>query len=161
MALQARTVGYCIPAPDKARRPRLTGRDASPPIAISARGGHEPGGSEQSSHPEDVFIAELVAGVASWCANRAERQLAHVLAADLLDLNPELAYPWGALDVEAWLLTPVQLRPQRGVGRVRVALLRRELVRCLARTGKVLRRDARLMCRNVGEEATDGESIAA
>jgi hypothetical protein len=108
-----------------------------------------------------VFIAELVAGVAPWCVDRAERQLAHLLAADLLDFNPELAYAWGALDVEAWLLTPVELRQQRGIGRARVELLRRELVRWLARTGKVLRRDARLMCRNVGAEATDDESIAA
>ncbi|HMI91725.1 MAG TPA: hypothetical protein VK509_10205 [Polyangiales bacterium] len=102
-----------------------------------------------------------MASLASRCVDRAERRLVRALAADLLDFNPELAYPWGTLDAEAWLLAPVQLSQQRGVARARAGVLRSELLRWLGRTRRVAGRDARLMCRNVGALATDDASIAA
>jgi len=162
MALHARTGRSDRSSdPETARNQRVSGRAASLPITISACERRGLGAAGQGAHPEDAFIDELVASVASRCVDRAERQLVRVLAADLLDFNPELAYPWGTLDVEAWLLTPVQLSQQRRVGRARVGLLRRELLRWLVRTGRVAGRDARLMCRNVGALVTHDASIAA
>jgi hypothetical protein len=122
---------------------------------------HTIGTRVTGEHAEDAFIAELSASVASRCSDRAERQLVRVLAADLLDFNPELAYPWGTLDVEGWLRVPQQLSQQRGIGRARLDALRHEVLAWLLRTRRVARRDARLMCRNVGAMTTIERSIAA
>jgi hypothetical protein len=142
------------------RRQRLISRDASRLNAKRERQALD--AASQSAHPEDAFIAELVASVASRCADGTERRFVRALATDLLDFNPELAYPWGTLDVEAWLLAPVQLSQQRhGVAPSRAGVLRRALLRWLARTGRIARRDARLMCLNVGALVTHDTSIAA
>ena len=117
--------------------------------------------AEDGVHAEDAFIAELLAAVAPRCADRAERRLLRALAADLLDLNPELAYPWGTLDVDAWLREPVGLAPQRGVASARAGALRQAVLSWLTTTGRTERKHARLMCRNVGETETRNAALAA
>ena len=117
--------------------------------------------ADDGVHAEDAFIGELLAALTPRCADRAERRLLRALAADLLDLNPELAYPWGTLDVDAWLGEPVALAQQRGVASARAAAIRQAVLAWLMTTGRSERKRARLMCRNVGETETRSEVLAA
>lgn len=115
---------------------------------------------QASTHPEDAFIAEFTARVAAAHASRAERKLAGVLAAELLDLNPELAYPWGTIDGDVLQRAPLAFAQRDGVAPARVAQLQRVLWRWLAQTGRI-ERPARLMCRNVRATATRERVLAA
>jgi hypothetical protein len=117
--------------------------------------------ADDGAHAEDAFIAELVAGIGWRCADRTERRLLRALAADLLDLNPELAYPWGTLELESWLHAPVPLVQRRGVASARAGVLRRAVLGWLAKTKRIEPRAARLMCRNVGEQETPRAAMAA
>ena len=117
--------------------------------------------AEDGVHAEDAFIAELLAALAPRCADRAERRLLRALGVDLLDLNPELAYPWGTLDADAWSRQPVAFAQQRGVTSARAAAIRRAVLAWLAMTERTERKHARLMCRNVGELETRSEELAA
>ena len=117
---------------------------------------------QASVHPEDAFISEFTARVAARGASRAERRLARELAAELLDLDPDLAYPWGAIDREVLEREPALLAPRGVVEPAVVARLQRELRQWLMRTGRIEREgEARLMCRNVGGAATCDRAIAA